>query len=72
MFKKTDKKDLYDEESNQKEVARSLEELEKLLKSAIQLAQNKRGKEYERLEHTVGAHRDHVLLMMLKNNKSKK
>lgn len=72
MFKKTDKKELFDEESNKKEVARSLEELEKLLKSDIQFGKNKRGKEYERLEHTVEAHRDHVLLLMLKNNKSKK
>ena len=72
MFKKTDAKELFDEESGKKEVTRALEELEKLLKSDIQFGKNKRGKEYERLEHTVEAHRDHVLLLMLKNNKSKK
>lgn len=72
MFKKTDAKELFDEESSKKEVTRALEELEKLLKSDIQFGKNKRGEEYERLEHTVEAHRDHVLLLMLKNNKLKK
>lgn len=70
MFKKTDAKELFDEKSNRKEVTRALELLEQLLKSDINFVKKSRG-DMERLEHTVEAHRDHVLLLMLKNNKSK-
>lgn len=71
MFKKTDDKELFDRENNPKEVSRALELLEQLLKSDIQFGKRKRDDDWERLEHSVEAQRDHVLLLMLKNNKSK-
>lgn len=71
IFKKTDETELFDQEKDKKQVKQALEQLEQLLESDINFVKKSRNDEFERLEHSVEARRDHVVLLMLKNNKSK-
>ena len=71
IFKKVESSDIFDQENDKRQVQEALELLEQLLKSDMYFMKKCRNGDGKRLEHQVEAHRDHVLLLMLKNNKSK-
>lgn len=74
IFSKSNQKALFDEEKNRKEINDALKQLESILTSELLFIRKTRREEedYDRLDHSIEALREHVVLMMLKNNKKKR
>ena len=74
IFSKNNQKELFDEDKNRKQIDEALTQLETILNGDLLfIRKTKREEEdYDRLEHSIEARRDHVVLMMLKNNKRKR
>lgn len=74
IFSKSNQKALFDEEKNRKEINDALTQLESILSGELLFIRKTRREEedYDRLDHSIEARREHVVLMMLKNNKKKR